>query len=79
MLSPSTIDTDRGPKLAFHKSLPTVRHIVLVYQDQKRVEHYRRTETGFDLEVLTEAGQTLELDAVAFGIAVGTIYFGAEV
>jgi Uma2 family endonuclease len=30
VLSPSAIDNDRGRKLEFHKSLPTVRHIVLV-------------------------------------------------
>jgi hypothetical protein len=32
----------RGPKLSFYKSLPTLRHIVLAYQDQMRVEHDRR-------------------------------------
>jgi Uma2 family endonuclease len=52
VLSPTTIDIDRGPKLDFYKSLPTVRHIALVYQDQMRVEHYRRGEHGFELDVL---------------------------
>jgi hypothetical protein len=53
VLSPSTIDIDRGPKLDFHKSLPTIRHIALVPQDQMRVEHYRRAEQGFELDVLS--------------------------
>ncbi|MDQ2805094.1 MAG: Uma2 family endonuclease [Pseudomonadota bacterium] len=44
VLSPSTIDTDRGEKLRFYKALPTLRHIALVYQDQMHVEHYRRTD-----------------------------------
>jgi Uma2 family endonuclease len=32
VLSPSTIDVGRGPKLDFYKSLPTIRHIAFVYQ-----------------------------------------------
>ena len=31
VLSPSTMDNDRGPKLRFYKALPTVQRIVLVY------------------------------------------------
>ena len=43
VLSPSTMDVDRGEKLQFYKAQPTLRHIALVYQDQMRVEHYRKT------------------------------------
>ena len=81
VLSPSTIDHDRGPqlavnKLAFYKSLPTIRHIALVYQDQMRIEHYRRTETGFELEVLKAPDDRLHFEAVEFGIALEQVYFG---
>lgn len=79
VLSPSTIDIDRGPKLDFYKSLATVRHIALVYQDQMRVEHYRRTETGFDFEVLKTPADKLALDAVDFRIDLGRVYFGVAV
>ena len=79
VLSPSTIDIDRGPKLDFYKSLPTVRHIALVYQDQMRVEHYRRSEAGFEFEVLKVAGDRLHFDAVDFGIALAQVYFGVDV
>ncbi len=77
-LSPSTIDVDRGPKLAFYKSLPTVRHIALVYQDQMRIEHYRRGETGFDIEVLKAPSDVLSFEAVDFKIAMANVYFGVE-
>ncbi len=50
VLSPSTIDVDRGDKLRFYKALPTLRHIALVYQDQIRVEHYRKTDLGWEME-----------------------------
>ena len=78
VLSPSTIDIDRGPKLDFYKSIPTMRHITLVYQDQMRVEHYRRTDTGFELEVLKTATESLELEAVGFALDLQRIYFGID-
>ena len=79
VLSPSTIDIDRGPKLDFYKSLPTVRHIALVYQDQMRVEHYRRAESGFELEVLKAPGDALSFEAVDFRVELNRVYFGVIV
>jgi Uma2 family endonuclease len=79
VLSPSTIDFDRGAKLDFYKLLPTTMHIVLVYQDQMRVEHYRRTDRGFELEVLKAPSDTLELETVAFKLDLEHVYAGVEV
>ena len=76
VLSPSTIDIDRGPKLDFYKSLPTIRHIALIYQDQMRVEHYRRGEQDFELEVLKRPEDALHFEAVEFRIDLTRIYFG---
>jgi len=42
VLSPSTMVFDRGAKLAFYQSLPSLRSIVLVYQDEVRVEVWSR-------------------------------------
>jgi len=75
VLSPSTIDNDRGRKLRFYKTMPTARHIVLAYSDQMRVEHYARMADGWTLSVLTSPEETLALDAVAFSIGLGQIYF----
>jgi Uma2 family endonuclease len=79
VLSPSTIDVDRGPKLDFYKSLPTVRHIAFVYQDQTRVEHYRRGEQGFELEVLTRPEDVVHFEAVEFRIDLARIYFDVTI
>jgi Uma2 family endonuclease len=79
VLSPSTIDTDRGPKLDFYKSLPTVRHIAFVYQDQMRVEHYRRGEQGFELEVLKRPDDVVAFEAVEFRIDLARVYFDVVV
>jgi Uma2 family endonuclease len=76
VLSPTTIDIDRGPKLDFYKSLPTIRHIALIYQDQMRVEHYRRGEQGFELDVLKRPEEILHLEAVDFRIDLARVYFG---
>ncbi|HYZ20741.1 MAG TPA: Uma2 family endonuclease [Rhodopila sp.] len=76
VLSPSTMDGNRGDKLHFYKSLPTLRHIVLAYQDDVRVEHYRRSDTGWDIETLTRPTVVLVLEAVGFTISLDTIYFG---
>ena len=62
-------------KLDFYKSLPTIRHIALIYQDQMRVEHYRRGEQGFELEVLKRPEEALHFEAVEFRIDLIRIYF----
>ncbi len=79
VLSPTTIDTDRGPKLDFYKSLPTIRHIALVYQDQMRIEHYRRAEQGFELEVLKRPEDKLHFEAVEFQLALDRVCFDVVV
>lgn len=79
VLSPRTIDVDRGRKLEFYKSLPTLRHIALVYQDQIRVELYHRSEAGWDLTVLTTPDAMLTFAAVAFEVGLAEAYFGVEV
>ena len=78
VLSPSTMDVDRGEKLHFYKAQPTLRHIALVYQDQMRVEHYRKTDLGWALESLTHADDVLYFEALAFQIALDRVYFGVE-
>jgi Uma2 family endonuclease len=77
VLSPTTMDTDRGRKLDFYKSLPTLRHIALIYQDQRRVEHYLRIDSGWQLEVLTGGDASLAFEAVDFAISLDQVYFAA--
>jgi Uma2 family endonuclease len=77
VLSPSNMDTDRGAKLRFYKSaLPTLRQIVLVYQDQMRVENYRRTDVGWNLDTLTRADDPLGFEGFMFGMPLSEVYGG---
>ena len=78
VLSPSTMDRDRGRKLAFYKALPTVQHIVLAYSDQMRVEHFLRVAEGWDCLVLTSAKSILDLAAVEFPITLEAVYFDIQ-
>jgi Uma2 family endonuclease len=79
VLSPTTMDIDRGANLEFYQSLPSLSHIAFAYQEQRRVEHYRRTEAGWDLEVLNKPDHILRFDAVGFSIGLEHVYFDLEI
>ncbi len=79
VLSPSTMDIDRGAKLDFYKLIQTVMHIAIVYQDQLRIEHYRRQPEGWVCDVLTRATDTLHFDSVEFQLVVAQAYFDVVV
>jgi Uma2 family endonuclease len=76
--SRSTMDVDRGGKLTFYKSLPTLRDIALVYQDQMRVEHYRRGDDGWEVGILVDPADELRFDSLGFGLTLARVYFGVE-
>ena len=76
VLSPATMDDDRGRKLDFYKSLDSLRHIVLVYQDQMRIEHYAGDPEGWRLEALSRPEAELDLSAVGFRIRLAEVYDG---
>jgi Uma2 family endonuclease len=77
VLSPSTMDVDRGDKLRFYKRLPTLAHIAFAYQDQMRVEHYRKMNTGWEMETLTASHQAVVFEAISCSINMEDAYFGA--
>ena len=74
VLSPSTIDFDHSAKLEFYKTLPSLQHIVLAYQDQMHLEHYRRKGETWVMDVLTKPTQELALASVAFALPMAEVY-----
>lgn len=78
VLSPSTMDIDRGPKREFYKSLPTVMHIAIVYQDEMRIELDRRTPDGWQRDILTTATDILGFDPIDFQLDLARAYFGTD-
>ena len=79
VLSRPTMRHDRGAKFDVYRSLPTLRHIALVYQGQMRVEHYRRGPDGWLLDVLSRPSDRLVFDAVDFAVDLDTVYFDVPV
>lgn len=77
VLSPNTELIDRREKLAAYFKLPSLREYVLVSQDERRVEIYRRTGDGkWELEILGPDNE-LKLESLphgAFTLTMDEIY-----
>ena len=52
VLSPSTGEVDRWRKVADYRTLPSLREILVVFSDERRVEVQRRTPDGWRVEDL---------------------------
>jgi Uma2 family endonuclease len=52
VLSPSTSQVDRWRKVADYRTLPSVREILVLFSDERRVEVQRRTPDGWRVEDL---------------------------
>lgn len=74
VLSPSTEDYDRGDKLAHYKRIPSLKEVMLVAHDDRRVDLWRRTGRGWTQVVFRE-GQSVELESLGCTLSVDAIYF----
>lgn len=61
VLSPSTEAIDRREKFFAYRNLPSLRHYLLVSQDQRRVEWHSRNESGGWLFSLLEHTGMIEI------------------
>lgn len=79
ILSDSTERYDRGAKFAHYQSIPSFVEYVLVAQDELRVEHFRRLDTGQWL-ITTYRGPDAKVELPALGCAllVGDLYEGVD-
>lgn len=79
VLSSSTEAYDRGAKFAHYQSIAALEEYVLVTQTTKRVEHYRRLETGQWLLSVSEGDDALlVLPGLGCEIPLVEIYAGTE-
>jgi Uma2 family endonuclease len=82
VLSPSTMAYDRATKFTFYQSIPSIAHIVLAYQDERRVEVWTREPAGEDGTVawsytaLTRPAEVVALPALGFAMTVADVYDG---
>ena len=72
VLSDSTEHIDRREKRASYQTIPTLREYVLVAQDERRVEVYRRQDGGWVHEIVTE-GEVM-LEAVGVTLSLDDVY-----
>jgi Uma2 family endonuclease len=69
VLSPSTEQRDRGEKLAAYKMISALDEYVILSQDERRIEVFRRSEHGWRFDVagpddtIVVHGQTFQVNA----------------
>ena len=73
VLSPSTEDYDRGEKLAQYKRVPSLREIVLVAHDARRIEVWRRNGETWALEVTSDEG-TARVTSLSCTLSLADVY-----
>ena len=76
VLSEHTERIDRREKLHAYTSLASLREYLLVAQNQRHVEHYRRTEDDWRHAVHTEG--RIPLECLDMELALDAIYMDAE-
>ena len=52
VLSPSTRDVDQREKRAAYFAIESLKHYLVVHQDQPRIEHHWRTDGDWQIEVV---------------------------
>lgn len=76
--SPSTEQTDRREKLTAYQSLASLEHYVIVSQDQRSAEWFRRAEDGWERILLADPGDALRFDGPGVELTLGEIYEGID-
>jgi len=79
VLSPSTDACDRGRKLAIYMAVPSITEIVLVSQDQVRVDKYTRLPDGmWHFDVITGLESRVHFQSLGCEIMLADLFDGVE-
>jgi Uma2 family endonuclease len=80
VLSNSTRNYDRGEKFELYRSIPALRHYLLIEQSFTQVEHRRLEADGSWSHEITESlDQIVHLTAIGIDLPVARVYEGVEV
>jgi Uma2 family endonuclease len=74
VLSPETERTDRREKAIAYRQIPTIQGYVLVEQERIAVTVLRRSEPGWQSDVIEGAGSILKLPGIGVEIPLERIY-----
>ena len=79
VLSPSTEAYDRGRKLAIYMAIPSIVEIVLVSQDQVRVDKYTRQPDGiWRFDVIEGRESHVRFESIGCEIVLADFFDGVE-
>ena len=79
VLSPSTIDYDRGTKFGNYRQIPSLRDYVVIWQDEPRVEHHQKTDEGiWQLRDIVGIDATLRFASIDCELPVREVYAKVE-
>ena len=78
VLSPSTMSNDRGRKLDFYRTIPSLRTILIVYQGEARIEAWQHEGADWRWLVLKDFGAVLPLPELGGDLRLADVYEGLE-
>ena len=78
VLSPSTASIDRREKRLAYMTLPSLEQYVVLDQDRMRADVYCRAGSGWNLAILREPAQRLEVSCFRCVLTLDEIYAGVE-
>jgi len=73
VLSPSTAAYDRGEKRKHYQQIPSLREIVFVAHDERRIEVYRRVENEWSRHQ-AGLGESIALESLSCRLEVDALY-----
>ncbi len=76
VLSPSAMINDRGLKARFYQSIPSLQTLLLIDQDEVRIEVWRR-EADWTMRI-ARSGEPIDLPELGGAIAVADVYDGID-
>jgi Uma2 family endonuclease len=74
VLSPSTERYDRGEKFAHYRRLESLREYILIAQDIRRIDHYRRDGDTWVLTEVSEPESALVISSISCTLRLNEIY-----
>lgn len=78
VLSPTTAQYDIMTKAPLYRTLPSLRHLLIVAQDSLHVELYTREARGWHLDTVTTPDESLDLTALDMTLRLADLYRGTD-
>lgn len=79
VLSPSTERYDRGEKFAHYRRLDSLQEYILIAQDTRRIEHYRREGDSWVLTEVSGPDAALIISSLSCTLRLSDIYDRVEI